>query len=95
MGPPKLLTMTFHMNDWSWFMLHNFLNPLKQATVGLRELQAHPLGFTWESLSLEQVAATSDCFTAQAGWPQAKHRGVLTMACITQEIPGQAHTVDS
>ena len=28
--PPKLL---FHMNSWSWFMLHNFLNPLRQATA--------------------------------------------------------------
>ena len=23
------------MNGWSWIMLHNFLNPLKQATVSL------------------------------------------------------------
>ena len=32
MGPRKLL---FHMNDW--LMLHNFLNPLKQATAALSE----------------------------------------------------------
>ena len=37
MGSPKLL---FHVNEWSYLMLHNFLNPLKQATVGLREFQA-------------------------------------------------------
>ena len=29
-GPPKLLS---HMNGWSWVMLHNFLNPPKQATA--------------------------------------------------------------
>ena len=36
MGPPKLL---FHMNGWSWLMLHNFLKPLKQATASLGEPQ--------------------------------------------------------
>ena len=36
-SPPKLL---FHMNDWSWLILHNFLNPIKQATAGLSEPQA-------------------------------------------------------
>ena len=25
------------MNGWSWLMLHNFLNPLKQTTAGLSE----------------------------------------------------------
>ena len=32
MDPPKLL---FHMNGWSWLMLHNILNPLKYARAGL------------------------------------------------------------
>ena len=36
-GPSKLL---FHMNGSSWLMLHNLLNPIKQATTGLSELQA-------------------------------------------------------
>ena len=38
MGPPKLLS---HVSGWSWLMLHNFLNPLKQAAAGLSEPQAH------------------------------------------------------
>ena len=32
------------------------------------------LGFTWESPSPVKVAAISDCFVAQVGWPCAKHR---------------------
>ena len=36
MDPHKLL---FHMNGWSWLMLHNFLNPIKQATAGFSEPQ--------------------------------------------------------
>ena len=81
-GPPKLL---FHMNGWSWLMLHNFLNPLNQARAGLSKLPdpipiakwlglaleagilGSQLGFAWESPSPAQVAATSDCFIAQAG----------------------------
>ena len=31
-GPPKLV---FHMNGRSWFMLHNLLNALKQATASI------------------------------------------------------------
>ena len=27
------------MNGWSWFTVHNFLNPFKQATAGLSEPQ--------------------------------------------------------
>ena len=34
--PPKLLTETFHMNGWSWLMLHNFLNPIKQPIASPR-----------------------------------------------------------
>ena len=37
------------------------------------------LDFTWESPSPAQVAAISDNFIAQAGWPQAKHRWRLTL----------------
>ena len=33
-APPKLL---FHMNDWSWLLLHKFLNSPKQAAAGLSE----------------------------------------------------------
>ena len=33
------------MNGWSGLMLHNFLNPIKQVTAGLSELQ------TWHSSS--------------------------------------------
>ena len=36
-----------------------------------------------------------DCFIAQAGWPQAKHRWGLILVCTTQEIPGPVHSVDS
>ena len=41
--PPNLPThpscwqRLFHRNGWSWLMLHNFLNPLKQATANLSE----------------------------------------------------------
>ena len=41
MGPPKLLTDTFPYECWSWLMLHNFLNPLKQETDSLSELLGH------------------------------------------------------
>ena len=34
MGPHNLL---FHINGWYWLMLHNFLNPIKQATARLSE----------------------------------------------------------
>ena len=50
-------------------------------------LDSH-LSFAWESPSQAQVAAISDCFIAQAGWPQAKHRWGLTLTCTTQENPG-------
>ena len=30
----------------------------------------------------------SDCFVAQAGSPQGKHRWGLTLACTTWETPG-------
>ena len=53
------------------------------------------LGFTWESPSPAQVAAISECFIAQAGWPLAKHRSGLILACTTQETPEPAHAVDS
>ena len=53
------------------------------------------LGFTWETPSSAQVAATSDCFTAQVGWPWAKHRWGLTLACTTQETPEPVYPVDS
>ena len=43
-GPPKLL---FCMNGWSWLMLHNFLNHLKQATASLREPPAPVLLAKW------------------------------------------------
>ena len=56
-APPKLL---FHMNSWSWLMLHNFLNPPKQAAAGLDS----QLGFSWESPSPALVAAISDCLLA-------------------------------
>ena len=37
-GPTKAVdSVLFHMNGWSWFMLHYFLNPHKHATAGLRE----------------------------------------------------------
>ena len=36
-GPTQVL---FHMKGWSWLLLHNFLNPLKQATASLSEPQA-------------------------------------------------------
>ena len=70
------------MNGWYRLMLHNFLNLLKQAKNGLSEpqqgtsssLPRSRLGFTWESPSPALVAAISDCFIAQVGWPQAKHR---------------------
>ena len=39
MDPPKVL---FHMNGWSWLMLHNFLNPLKYEIAGLCEPSAPP-----------------------------------------------------
>ena len=29
--------MLFHMNGWSWLLLHNFLNFLKQSTTSLSE----------------------------------------------------------
>ena len=32
--------MLFHMNGWSWLVLHNFLNLLKQANFGFSEPQA-------------------------------------------------------
>ena len=38
-----------------------------------------------------QVAAFSDCFIAQEGWPWENHRWGLTLACTTQETPGPAH----
>ena len=48
--------------------------------------------FIWESPSPAQVAAISDCFIVQAGWPQAKHSSGLTLACIiTQETPEPVH----
>ena len=49
------------------------------------------LGFTWKSPSPGQVAAISDCFVVQAGWPQVKHRWGLTLACTTWETPRPAH----
>ena len=67
-SPLKLL---FHRNGWSWLILYNFPNPLKQATAGLSEPRymslaaASPdsqLGFTWKSPSPAQVAAISYCF---------------------------------
>ena len=57
--------------------------------------RALQLGFTWESPSPAQVAAISDCSIAQAGWPWAKHRWRLILACTTQETPEPAHPVDS
>ena len=48
------------------------------------------LGYAWESPSPAQVATISDCFIAQAGWPQAKHRLGLNLACTTWETPGPA-----
>ena len=52
------------------------------------------LGFTWESPSPAQVAAFSDCFIAQAGWPRGKHRWGLASACTTPETPELAYPVD-
>ena len=79
-------------------MLYNFLNPIKQATAGLsdpRHRTDSQLVLAWESPSPAQVAAISDCFIAQAGWSQAKHRWGLTLACTTQETQGPGHLVDS
>ena len=42
-----------------------------------------------------QIAAISDCFTAQAEWPWAKHRWELTLAYTSWETLGPAHPVDS
>ena len=53
------------------------------------------LGLTWESPNTEQVAAISDCFIAQAGWPWEKHRWGLTLASTTWETPGPVYPVDS
>ena len=53
------------------------------------------LGFAWESPGPAQVAAISDCFIAQAGWPQAEHWWGLTLTCTTWETPEAAHPVDS
>ena len=35
----KWLSELFHINGWSWLMLHIFLNPVKQATASIREPQ--------------------------------------------------------
>ena len=43
-----------------------------QGTLGLALAAANldlQLGFIWESSSTAQLAAISDCFIAQAGWP--------------------------
>ena len=92
-------------------MLHNFLNPLKQATASLSEALGHSsvapgpalaaasldsqLGFTWESPSPALVAAISHCYIAQAGWPWEKHRWELTLTCNTWENPEPAPAVVS
>ena len=82
--------------------MHNFLNPIKQATAGLTELQAptscsqlNPqLGFGWESPSPAQVAAISDCFIAQAGWLWAKHVGLYHLGNPRVSAPsGQLQTM--
>ena len=85
-------------------MLHNFLSPLKQTTAdlslapGLALAAASldsQLGFAWKSPSPAQVAAISDGFIAQAGWPWAKHRWGLTLASTTWKTPGPVNPVDS
>ena len=84
-GPTDTIHTLFLMNGWSWIMIHNFPNSLKQATADLSEpfLLSGPrhdnnssqprwtFGFTWKSPSPAQVAPISDCFIAQAGrgWP--------------------------
>ena len=57
-GPTKLL---FHVNGWSWLMLHNFLNPLKQATVSISPLP--PRSFMKGS-----QAHTSSCQPTFTAW---------------------------
>ena len=53
------------------------------------------LGFAWESPSPARVAAISDCFIAQAGQQQAKHRWGPNLACTTRETSEPGHPVDS
>ena len=99
------------MNGWSWLMLHNFLNLLKQATSGLSELPAPMPLAKWPDTSSSQPkfiaflylgiskpsirTAISDCFITQAGWPWTKHRWGMTLAYTSQETPEPAHPVDS
>ena len=64
-------------------------NSWLQLALAAAKLESQ-LVFTWESPSPAQVAAISDCFVGYAGWPLAEHRVGLTLACTTQEIPGQS-----
>ena len=61
MGPPRLL---FHVNGWPWFMLHNFLNPLKYqqfVSVSLRPGTSHnqPNLTTWLCLGMSEPSTSS------------------------------------
>ena len=64
-GPPKLL---FNMNGWSWIMLHNLLNPIKQAeqaSVSPRhDTSSRQLRFTaWLPLGSSKPSTSSSHLT--------------------------------
>ena len=73
-------------------------NKQQLASVSSKHRASGPdlqVGFFWRSPSPAQVASISDCFITQAGWPWAKYRWGLTLACTTGETPGPAHPIDS
>ncbi|KAF6094687.1 hypothetical protein HJG60_011797 [Phyllostomus discolor] len=80
-------------------MLHNFLDPLRQATasrseppgLALAAASLEPqLGFTWASPSPALGTAISGGFIAYAEYPWDEHRLGLTLACTNWETPEPA-----
>ena len=75
---PKLL---FHMNGWHWLLLHNFLNPIKQATAGLRKPQARhsssqPRFTAWLCLGISKPSTSQiTLYLRQGGLGQNTGRG--------------------
>ena len=76
----------------SLFLISMEVDPGQQLAAASLHSQ---LGLTWESPSPAQVAIISDCFIVQTGWPWAKYRWELILACTNWETPGPAHPVDS